>query len=83
MGAGSESKIWAIEVPITVQGVLVNPGDIIFSDPHEGVVCIPQDKVDAVLELASKLTDADDKVKEDVEKGSTVKDAFAKHRSAL
>jgi len=58
-------------------------GDIVFADPVEGVVVIPQDKMDAVLELLPRLTAADDKVKEDVERGSLVKDAFEKHRRDL
>lgn len=51
-----------------------------FADPVEGVVVIPQDKLDAVLELLPRLTGDDEKVKEDVEKGVTVKEAFTKHR---
>lgn len=55
-------------------------GDIMFCDPVEGIVAIPQDKVDEVLELLPTLTVADDKVKEAVEAGMTVKEAFTKHR---
>jgi len=97
-----ESKPWAVNVPVKVHGVTVNPvrtllftfylaivartkgkqGDIIFADPIEGVVVIPQDKLDATLELLPKLTSADDKVKEEVEKEMSVKEAFAKHREA-
>ena len=99
VGAGLETKPWAVNVPIKVQGVTIHPvrsmielcvaaeltqdtqGDIIFSDPVEGCVVIPQDKVDAVLDTAPKLIKADDKVKEEVEKGMSVKDAFAKYRT--
>ena len=41
---------------------------------------IPKDKLDAVVELTPKLVQADDKVKEEVEKGMTVKEAFARFR---
>lgn len=44
---------------------------------------IPQDKVDEVLDMAPKLIKADDKVKEEVEKGMSVKEAFAKFRGNL
>lgn len=47
----------------------------------EGVVVIPQDKLDAVSDLVPKLVHADNKVKEDVEEGIPVKEAFANHRS--
>jgi len=94
-----QAKPWAIDVPIEVQGIEVEPvsarvpcmppdsarsdsgkGDIVFADPIEGVVVIPQDKLDRVIELLPKLTAADDRVKEEVAGGMTVKDAFAKHR---
>lgn len=55
-------------------------GDIVFSDPEEGVVVIPQDKLDNVMDLMPKLVAADDKVKDEVAAGMTVKEAFAKHR---
>ncbi|KAL9061301.1 MAG: hypothetical protein Q9162_000175 [Coniocarpon cinnabarinum] len=83
VGAGLETKPWAINVPITVQGVQIKPGDIIFSDPVEGCVVIPQDKVDAVLEIAPKMISGDDKVKEEVDRGMSVKEAFAKFRNNL
>jgi hypothetical protein len=47
------------------------------------VVVIPRDKLDAVLELLPRLVEADEKVREDVEKGVLVKDAFEKHRRGL
>ncbi|KAI9659765.1 MAG: hypothetical protein M1831_003663 [Alyxoria varia] len=83
VGAGLEAKPWAMDVPINVQGVDINPGDLIFSDPVEGVVVIPQEKLHAVVELVPKLVHADDRVTKDVEAGMTVKDAFAKHRSNI
>ena len=42
---------------------------------------IPQELVDKVLELMPKIVEADDKVKEDVMAGSTVAEAFKKHRA--
>lgn len=55
-------------------------GDIIFCDPLEGVVVIPRDLLDQVLETMPKLIAVDDKVKEAVEQGSSVQDAFKKFR---
>ncbi|KAL0941918.1 DlpA domain-containing protein [Colletotrichum truncatum] len=83
VGAGAESTPWAVQVPIDVDGSVVNPGDLVFADAVNGVVVIPQGKVDQVLELLPKLTAADDKVKEDVLKGMSVYDAFKAHRSNL
>jgi regulator of RNase E activity RraA len=55
-------------------------GDIVFCEPLEGIVVIPRQLLDAVLDLMPRLVAADDKVKEDVLNGSTVFEAFKKHR---
>ncbi|KAM5445555.1 hypothetical protein MaudCBS49596_007375 [Microsporum audouinii] len=81
VGAGAEAKAALRNVPISIQGVTVSPGDILFCDPLEGVVVIPNGLIDDVLELMPKLVAADEKVKMDVLNGSTVFEAFKKHRS--
>ena len=80
VGAGAASAPWAVQVPITVDDTVVRPGDVIVSDPANGVVAIPADKLDQVLELLPRLTAADDRVKEDVAAGMAVEDAFRLHR---
>ncbi|OCL08331.1 RraA-like protein [Glonium stellatum] len=70
IGAGAEAKAWAHNVTITISGVQVTPGDTIMIDPSEnGIVSIPQTRLDAVLELLPRLVAADEKVMEDVQKG--------------
>ncbi|KAF3930958.1 hypothetical protein ABW19_dt0210411 [Dactylella cylindrospora] len=84
VGAGGESKCIAVGCEVEIEGVKVVPGDIIFADPVNGVVCIPKDKLDQVLELLSKITGADDKVRVDVlEKGSGLQEAFDIHRKGI
>ena len=83
MGAGAESKAHAINVPITVSGITINPGDIVFSEPGSGVVIIPQSKITEVLELLPRLVEADNLVKEEVSKGMPVQEAFATFRKGL
>lgn len=61
----------------------MNPGDLVFSDAVNGVVVIPQDKVDNVISMLPALIEADDRVKDDVKKGLTVQEAFKKHRGWL
>jgi len=73
--------VHARNVPVNIKDVSVSPGDIIFCDPLEGVVVIPRALIDQVIDLMPKLVEADDKVKEDVEAGSTVQAAFKKHRN--
>lgn len=74
---------WAIQVPLDIDGTVVSPGDVAFSDSVNGVVVIPRDKVDAVLELLPQLTSADEKVKRDVQEGVSVREAFRRHRGNL
>lgn len=59
---------------------IIMQGDIIFCDPLEGVVVIPRLLLTDVLELMPKLVAQDDKVKEDVEHGVAVFEAFKRHR---
>ncbi|KAK2589524.1 hypothetical protein QQS21_012799 [Conoideocrella luteorostrata] len=80
VGSGGSSVPWALQVPLEINSVKVSPGDVAFQDPVNGVVIIPQDKVEEVLGMLPKLTAADDKVKEDVLKGMSVYDAFKLHR---
>jgi regulator of RNase E activity RraA len=58
----------------------VRPGDLVFSDATNGVVVIPEDKVNDVISMLPALVEADDRVKEEVRKGMTVQEAFKKHR---
>lgn len=83
MGAGAAAKAHAINVPITISGVTIEPGDIVFSDPANGVVIIPQSKLEQVLELLPRLVGADDKVKEAVMNGMSVQQAFKEYRRGL
>lgn len=83
MGAGAGSVPWAVQVPLDVDGTIINPGDLVFCDPANGVVVIPQDKVGDVVDLLPKLTAADDRVKEAVASGMSVHEAFKTHRGKL
>ncbi|KAJ0424503.1 hypothetical protein BJY00DRAFT_299244 [Aspergillus carlsbadensis] len=83
VGTGAEAKAGLKEVRVEVGGVGVEPGDIIFCDPLEGVVAIPRELLDQVLEIMPKLVDMDDKVKAAVEKGSSAFDAFQQFRTKI
>lgn len=81
VGAGAETKAWAVGEEIEVNGVHVMPGDLVMIDYTEaGVVCIPAKAVDKVLEMLPKLVAADEKVMVDVLKGVEVGEAFRKYR---
>ncbi len=80
VGSGAESKPHAVQVPLNIDGTIIKPGDLVFSDNTNGVIIIPQDQITNVISLLPGLVGADDRVKEDVEKGMTVQEAFKKHR---
>ncbi|QQK45768.1 Ribonuclease E inhibitor RraA/Dimethylmenaquinone methyltransferase [Penicillium digitatum] len=80
VGSNAEAKAGARDVPVSIGGVPVSPGDIIFCDPLEGVVAIPRELLDQVLELMPKLTRMDEQAKEAVALGMSVTDAFKKFR---
>ncbi|RAL17562.1 RraA-like protein [Aspergillus homomorphus CBS 101889] len=83
VGSGAEAKAVARNVPVDVGGVVVSPGDIIVCDPVEGVVAIPRDLLDAVLETMPKLVAMDDRVKEAVSRGMSVFEAFKQFRTKI
>ena len=47
-------KTLAANQPLSMGDVMVNPGDLIVGDV-DGVVCVPQEHVEAVLELAKSI----------------------------
>jgi regulator of RNase E activity RraA len=61
-------QIMAHNITITCGGVLVNPGDIILGD-DDGVVVIPKEKAEKVLELTKSLSQAEKKVKDAILRG--------------
>ncbi|RQM07710.1 hypothetical protein DH86_00001726 [Scytalidium sp. 3C] len=80
VGTGFGSVAHAMGIPLDIDGTIVKPGDIVFSDAREGVVVIPQEKLEEVLQLLPRLVKADDAVIESVKNGMPVKEAFAKYR---
>ncbi|KAI9317289.1 ribonuclease E inhibitor RraA/Dimethylmenaquinone methyltransferase [Dichotomocladium elegans] len=70
-----------IQVPITMSTspVVVNPGDIIIADT-DGVICVPVDLVDKVVESCAKYVAIDDKCMEALHQGHGIKETFAKYR---
>lgn len=82
VGTGLEAKAWAYDVPLMVRRSEVRAGDVMIVDHAEcGVVVIPQDHLQAVLEMLPGLKEADDKVVADVKDGVAVAEAFKRHRN--
>lgn len=70
-------EVDAVNVPVNINGIRVNPGDYILGD-DSGVVCIPKEKIEDVLKSAEAIEDTERKIIEEVKNGSTLKDARKK-----
>ncbi len=66
-----------INVPVSVGGVIVNPGDLIVSD-EIGVAVVPYSKLKEVAAAARILADAEIASREEILSGSTYKDLLEK-----
>lgn len=63
------TDVIAHQCPIICGGVRVIPGDIIFAD-LDGVVVVPQDIAEEVIEKALAKVEAEDTVREEIRKGT-------------
>jgi regulator of RNase E activity RraA len=63
-------------VPLEIDGVLVRPGDLVVGD-RDGVVIVPLDVEDEVLERALAKASAENLVREAIENGMSSAEAFA------
>lgn len=80
VGTSMEAKAWAVDVPVSVGPVQVNPGDILFADEGErGAVVIPKEKLKEVVNLLEVQKKEDDGLLEDVKKGMSMIDAIKLH----
>lgn len=79
LGAAGYTRVSTCQQPITVDGCTIEPDDIIVGD-EDGVIAIPTTLVEQVKETAAKLVAADEKCLTDILNGSSVQDAFKRHR---
>jgi 4-hydroxy-4-methyl-2-oxoglutarate aldolase len=68
--------------PIICGGVPVNPKDIILGD-DDGVVVIPREKAERIIEIATKVEEAEKAIIEDIDKGLSAKEALTKKRKGM
>lgn len=70
-------EVDAVNVPVAVSGVKVCPGDIILGD-DTGVVVIPGDRAEEVLEIAEQIEETEQKIILEIMNGSTLREARKK-----
>ncbi|CAK4031968.1 4-hydroxy-4-methyl-2-oxoglutarate aldolase [Lecanosticta acicola] len=62
------------------QDSTINPGDILIADLN-GVVCLPQDLAEEVIDLISSQVEADENMARDIKQGVTFSEASKTHRA--
>ena len=72
------TKVADFRCPIEVDGVWVNPGDLVFADV-DGVLVIPQELEHEVVEQALEKARAENVVRKEIEQGMTSTAAFEKY----
>ena len=64
------------QIPVTLDGVTINPGDYIFGD-IDGVVIIPKDVIDEVIDRALESIEKENEVRSRLTNGSSLQQAYA------
>jgi 4-hydroxy-4-methyl-2-oxoglutarate aldolase len=72
------TEVVNINVPIICGGVQINPGDIIVGD-EDGVIVIPQEKLEEVVRQALKIEETERKVTKELQKKVSVLKAVKKY----
>jgi regulator of RNase E activity RraA len=72
-------QVEATQVPVNIGGVRIAPGDLLRGDA-DGVVAIPKEHEDAVLQVAQEIHDAEEAIRIEVRQGASLRDARDKHR---
>ncbi|ETI21347.1 hypothetical protein G647_07693 [Cladophialophora carrionii CBS 160.54] len=76
-GTSLQSKPWAVDVPLKIGDVVVEPGDVLVADEAERVCCvIPREKLAEVVRLLPVHKEADDGLLDDVRRGMGFKEAI-------
>lgn len=72
------TEVVDINVPILCGGVLVQPGDVIVGD-DDGVIAIPQEKLEQVLKVALQIDELEKKEAEEIRLGKPLVETVRKH----
>jgi 4-hydroxy-4-methyl-2-oxoglutarate aldolase len=64
--------------PVTIGGVTVSPGDIVYGE-FEGILVIRRQDAEQVLLAAERIANAEGRVRDDVRQGLSPSDSFDRH----
>ena len=73
------ARVVAYDVPVRCGEVLVYPQDLLFAD-YDGIVVIPQALVSQVLQLAYEKIGQENKARQDLRNGKTLREVFDTYR---
>lgn len=71
--------VTAHQVPVTVDGVSIRPGDLVVAD-LDGIAIVPRQLVDEVVALIDRKRAGEDAFRTSVADGMTMRQAFDTHR---
>ena len=70
-------EVDAVNVPVSVSGIQVRPGDLLLGD-DSGVVVVPVEYAEQVCEIAESIEEKEQKIIEQVKSGHSLKEAREK-----
>lgn len=71
-------RVSAVQTAVTIDGVLIHPGDILVAD-DDGAVVVPAARWDEVMDLARRIDRVEKAIVEAVRGGATLAEARARH----
>lgn len=79
LGQATFVRAASVNTTLTIEGVSVRPGDWMVAD-EDGVVCVPVEMVDRVVEMAGRGREVDARCMRDIREGKGVQASFKEHR---
>jgi regulator of RNase E activity RraA len=69
----------AVQVPVSLGEVRVEPGDVVVGDA-DGIVVIPRSRQEEVLAASREIAEAEARIRQEIERGSRLDEARRRHR---
>jgi regulator of RNase E activity RraA len=79
MSGKNRNRMVARQVAVEIAGRACAPGDLVRAD-GSGVVIVPAAMIADVVEVARRIEDAEARIRDDLERGSTLSEARTRHK---